>query len=75
MHCVFGLVAKRFAEDYGMVRLSMGEALRTVLDTQPNTTLTREILSFLKRGLPVPDDLAIQALQVAMMDMRCQTRG
>ena len=68
-------VAKRFAEDYGMVRLSIGEAMRTLLETQPKTALTQELLSYLKRGLTVPDELAIQALQVAMMDMRCQTRG
>ena len=58
-----------------MVRLSMGEAIRSVLETQAKSALAKTILSHLRKGRTVPDELAIQALEVAMMDMRCQTRG
>jgi len=68
-------VARRFVSDYGAMRLSIGEALRSVLETQPNTELSRCILSFLLEGQTVPDELAIHALEVALMDMKCKTRG
>jgi len=68
-------VARRFATEYGVVRLSIGEALRTVIDTQPNTELSRCILAFLHEGRTVPDELAVHALEVALMDMKCKTRG
>ena len=68
-------MSKRFADDYGMVRLSIGEALRMCLEMQPNSNLSRNILAYLKKGLTVPDELAVQALEVALMDMKCQTRG
>ena len=57
------------------MRLSIGEALRTVLDTQPNTELSRCILSYLHEGHTVPDELAVHALEIALMDMKCKTRG
>jgi len=69
------LVARRFVADYGVVRLSIGEALRTVLDTQPNSELSQCILSFLLEGHTVPDELAVHALEIALMDMKCRTRG
>ncbi|XP_077977825.1 adenylate kinase 9-like isoform X2 [Glandiceps talaboti] len=68
-------LANRFAQDFGMVRLSIGEALRTVLNTQSKTELAKEINLHLRKGLTVPDELAIQALEVALLDMRCQCRG
>ena len=74
-HALFLTVAARFAEEYGMVRLSIGEAMRTILETQSKSALAKTMLSHLTKGRTVPDELAIQALEVAMMDMRCQTRG
>ena len=68
-------VARRFVADYNVVRLSIGEALRTVLDTQPNTELSRCILSYLVEGHTVPDELAVHALEIALMDIKCKTRG
>ena len=68
-------VARRIAVDYGAMRLSIGEALRTVLDTQPRTDLSRSILAHLLDGRTVPDELAVQALEVVLMDMKCKTRG
>ena len=57
------------------MRLSIGEAIRFTLETQPNTELSRLIINQLKKGTTLPDELAVQALEVALMDMRCQTRG
>jgi len=68
-------VARRFVAEYGVTRLSIGEALRTVLSTQPNTELAQCILSFLHDGQTVPDELAVNALEVALMDMKCKIRG
>lgn len=68
-------MAKRFAEDFGLMRLSVGEAIRSVLANQPNTELARCIELYLYQGLTVPDECAVQALEVTMMDVQCQTRG
>ena len=68
-------VARRFVTEYGCVRLSIGEAIRSVLSTQPNTDLARCINKFLHQGLTVPDECAVQALEVALMDARCLERG
>ena len=57
------------------MRLSIGEAIRKVLNFQPYTELARQINLHLKAGNPVPDELAVQALEVALLDMQCQTRG
>ena len=58
-----------------MLRLSVGEAIRMVLEMQPKTQLAQAVQQHLRKGLTVPDELAVHALEVAMMDMRCQTRG
>jgi adenylate/nucleoside-diphosphate kinase len=68
-------VARRFADENGMMRLSIGEAIRSLLEMQPHSELAHSIQSHLMKGLTVPDELAVQALEVALMDMRCQTRG
>ena len=68
-------VARRFVADYNIMRLSIGEAMRNVLDTQPNTELSHCILSYLHEGHTVPDELAVRALEVNLMDMKCKTRG
>lgn len=68
-------VANRFVSEYGLVRLSIGEAMRRVLLEQPKTDLAKAINKHLVKGLTVPDELAVQALDVCLMDMRCQTRG
>lgn len=68
-------VARRFVADYNVMRLSIGEAMRNVLDTQPNSELSHCILSHLHEGHTVPDELAVRALEVNLMDMKCKTRG
>ncbi|KAM4771030.1 adenylate kinase 9 [Rhinophrynus dorsalis] len=68
-------VAKMFEKIYGLQRLSMGDAIRSVLENQPDTELALEIKSCLVKGLVVPDELAIKCLEVAMMDQICNTTG
>lgn len=68
-------LAKRFVDDYGVVRLSIGEAMRQVIQQQPKTELARQMNWHLMRGRVVPDDLQVQALEIAMLDMKVQTRG
>lgn len=68
-------VAKRFADDFGVVRLSIGEAIRNILANQPRTELAKCIQLYLYQGLTVPDECAVQALDVYLMDVQCQTRG
>jgi adenylate/nucleoside-diphosphate kinase len=68
-------VAKRFALEYGIVRLSIGEALRRILDNQKYTELAKQINIHLRTGNTVPDELAVQSLEIVLLDMQCQTRG
>ena len=72
---LFAAVANRFVAEYGVVRLSIGEAIRKVLNFQSYTELARQINLHLRAGTTVPDELAVQALEVALLDMQCQTRG
>lgn len=75
MYLSCSTVANRFVSEYGLVRLSIGEAMRRVLMEQPKTDLAKAITKHLIKGLTVPDELAVQALDICLMDMRCQTRG
>ncbi|CAG5120479.1 unnamed protein product, partial [Candidula unifasciata] len=68
-------LAKRFVQDYGALRLSIGEAMRHVLRQHSQSELAKQIQWNLIRGRVVPDELQIQALDVALLDVRCQTRG
>ncbi len=68
-------VARRFADEYGLVRLSIGEAVRQVMELQPKSDITRNINDHLQKGHVIPDELSVQALEIVLMDMRCQTRG
>ena len=68
-------LATRFATEYGCIRLSVGEAIRSVLEKQPDTELAELINMHLIRGKTVPDELAIQCIEVAIMDVKCQTNG
>ena len=69
------VVANRFVAEYGVVRLSIGEVIRRLLTSQPDTDLVRQINHHLRAGCTVPDDLAVQALDVVLMDPQCQVRG
>ncbi|KFZ69554.1 Adenylate kinase 9, partial [Podiceps cristatus] len=68
-------VAKKFASVYGLLRLSMGDAIRLVLNNQPESELALMLKQHLHKGLTVPDELAIQALDVALMNHVCHTTG
>ncbi|CAF0775596.1 unnamed protein product [Brachionus calyciflorus] len=68
-------LAKRFAKEFGCVRLSAGEAIRSVLDNQPYTELAENIRSYLTKGKTVPDELTIQCIELALLDVKCQLRG
>jgi adenylate/nucleoside-diphosphate kinase len=68
-------VAKRFAEEFGLLRFSIGEAVRSVIENQPKSALVRAMNAFLYRGRTIPDELQVQCLEVALLNMQCQTRG
>ncbi|KAK7500075.1 hypothetical protein BaRGS_00008622, partial [Batillaria attramentaria] len=68
-------LANRFVEEYGVWRLSVGEAMRHVLTNQPQSELARNMNRCLLRGMVVTEELQTMALEVCMLDMRCQTRG
>ncbi|XP_041832401.1 adenylate kinase 9 isoform X1 [Melanotaenia boesemani] len=68
-------VAQMFAQKYGLARLSIGEAMRTVLNSQGHTDLAVQMKRLLTQGCVVPDELAIQCLEVVLMSAVCSTRG
>ncbi|KAM6207782.1 adenylate kinase 9 [Sarcoramphus papa] len=68
-------VAKKFASVYGLLHLSMGDAIRLVLNNQPESELALKLKWHLHKGLTIPDELAIQALDVALMNHVCNTTG
>ena len=49
--------------------------MRSVLSVKPLTELATQMLKHLKKGATVSDELAIQCLEVALMDLSCSTRG
>ncbi|XP_073076898.1 adenylate kinase 9 isoform X2 [Manis javanica] len=68
-------VAQKISSEYGLKRLSVGEALRYVLDNQPDTELALMLNWHLHKGVAVPDELAIQALEISLMGSPCDTAG
>ncbi|XP_023564433.1 adenylate kinase 9 [Octodon degus] len=68
-------VAKKLASEYGLKRLSVGEALRTVLNHHPETELALMLNWHLHKGMAVPEELSIQALDLSLMDSICNTAG
>ncbi|XP_073708860.1 adenylate kinase 9 [Garra rufa] len=68
-------VARMFAREYGLARLSIGDAIRMVLNNQAKTDLANQVQKHLNQGLTVPDELAIQCLEVAVMSLVCSTQG
>lgn len=72
---VLFLVARKFASEFGIQRLSIGDAMRSVLTNRRQSELAAHMLSYLHQGLAVPDNLAVQCLEVALMNLVCSTRG
>ncbi|XP_029705285.1 adenylate kinase 9-like isoform X1 [Takifugu rubripes] len=68
-------VAQMFAQKYGLARLSIGSVMRKVLNTQKYTHLVGQMQNYLTQGLVVPDELAIQCLEVVLLSSVCSTRG
>ncbi|KAJ3607116.1 hypothetical protein NHX12_026630 [Muraenolepis orangiensis] len=68
-------VAQMFVREQGLARLSVGEAVRTVLSTQGHTELASQMRECLSSGLVVPDELAVRCLEVALMSLACSARG
>ena len=58
-----------------MLRISVGGCVRQILESQSDTHLASQILSFLQQGELLPDELAIEAMAVALLDTTCTTRG
>ena len=73
--CKILLVAKRFCHEYGCIRLSIGEAMRKVIADNPESDLTAQIISHLKKGQAVPDELCVLALERVLLNIQCSTRG
>ncbi|KAB0401156.1 hypothetical protein E2I00_011366, partial [Balaenoptera physalus] len=68
-------VAKKISSDYGLKRLSIGDALRYVLNHQPDTELALMLNWHLHKGMTAPDELAVQALELSLMGSTCNTAG
>lgn len=64
-----------FAQKYGLALLSIGGVMRMVLNTREHSDLAVQMKKHLSQGLVVPDELAIQCLEVALMSLTCSTRG
>ncbi|EHB16747.1 Adenylate kinase domain-containing protein 2 [Heterocephalus glaber] len=69
------VVAKKLASEYGLKHLSVGEALRSVLSHHPETELALMLNWHLHKGMTVPDELTVQALDLSLMDSACSTAG
>nr|XP_030738705.1 adenylate kinase 9 [Globicephala melas] len=68
-------VAKKISSDYGLKRLSIGDALRYVLNHQPDTELALMLNWHLHKGMTAPDELAVQALELSLMESISNTAG
>ncbi|KAL7388763.1 hypothetical protein ABVT39_020280 [Epinephelus coioides] len=68
-------VAQMFAQKYGLACLSIGGVMRMVLNDRENTDLAVQMRKHLSQGLTVPDELAIQCLEVVLMSSVCSTQG
>lgn len=68
-------LANRFVKEFGCVRLSVGEAIRAILENQPYSELADNIRAYLVKGKTVPDELAVQCIEIAILDVKCQLRG
>uniref|UniRef100_A0A3P8YJJ5 Nucleoside-diphosphate kinase n=1 Tax=Esox lucius TaxID=8010 RepID=A0A3P8YJJ5_ESOLU len=68
-------VATKFAREYGLAHLSIEDVMQTVLASQGKTELAGQMFKHLSQGQTVPDQLVIQCLEVALMNLVCSTRG
>ncbi|KAM4713125.1 adenylate kinase 9 [Anableps anableps] len=68
-------VAEMFSEKYGLARVSIGEAMRMVLNYKEHTDLAVQMRRYLTQGLVLPDELAVQCLEVALISSVCSIQG
>ncbi|XP_062952746.1 adenylate kinase 9 [Cynocephalus volans] len=68
-------VAKKLASEYGLKHLSIGEALRYILTYHPETELALMLNWHLHKGMTAPNELAVQALELVLMESPCSTAG
>ena len=68
-------MVNRLVRDYGLMHLSMGKAIRKLMETHSHTELVKAIVTHLKKGAKVPDELAVQALDTCRLDPQCQIQG
>ena len=64
-----------FVKEHGLARISIGGVMRMVLSAQGHTELAAQMKRHISSGLTVPDELAVQCLEVALMSQVCSTRG
>ena len=69
------IVAGKLCDKYGCLRLSIGEAIRRVIAQFPHSELTHQLLTHLHAGETVPEELCVLALDCALLDVQCTTRG
>ena len=68
-------MCKRFAKEFGVLHISVGGGIRKILENQPHTNLAEQIQEYLFQGEVIPDELAVEALAVVLLDTACTTRG
>ncbi|XP_030201853.1 adenylate kinase 9 isoform X2 [Gadus morhua] len=68
-------VSQMFVKEHGLARISIGGVMRMVLSAQGHTELAAQMKRHISSGLTVPDELAVQCLEVALMSQVCSTRG
>lgn len=49
--------------------------MRYVLNSQPDTELALMLNWHLQKGMTAPDELAIESLEIALMESVCNTAG
>ncbi|GAB1605420.1 hypothetical protein Ahia01_000824100, partial [Argonauta hians] len=69
------LYSKKLASMYGLVCISMTSAINNVLYKQPNSHLAKQIFNCLSKGLILPMELEVAAVDVAILDGAVQTHG
>ena len=69
------IVANQMVSEFGLMRVTVGEALRYHLAQFPESHLTEQIKSYLLVGETVPDELCVAALERRMLEAECNTRG
>ncbi|UJR31514.1 hypothetical protein I4U23_019003 [Adineta vaga] len=68
-------VTKRIIQEIGCVRISLGDAIRYILEKQRHTILGKDLHALLLKGSEISPETAIRCLEIILMNAQCQTRG